>query len=153
MDYEKKIAELFIELPEISKPLKGVVSAVQAGKILYVGGLFPFWDGKIAFKGRLGIEISADQGVMAARYALMHGLSAMKSALGSLNKVEKVIQLTGILATGADFKDHERVLDGASNLLCDIFGSVGKHTRIVSGVMSLPHNACLEMSLILSTKS
>ncbi|MDP2599847.1 MAG: RidA family protein [Deltaproteobacteria bacterium] len=152
MNYEKKIEELFIELPEISKPLKGVVSAVQTGKILYVGGLFPFWDGKIAFKGRLGLEVTADQGMMAARYALLHGLSAIRGALGSLNKVEKMIQLTGFLATGGDFKDHDRVLDAASNLLSDIFGSAGKHARIVSGVMSLPHNACLELALILEVK-
>ena len=152
MNFEKKIEELFIELPQVPKPLRGVVSAVQAGKILYVGGLLPFWDGKMAFKGRLGIEVSPDQGMMAARYALMHGLSAIKTALGSLNKVEKMVQLTGFLATGGEFKEHERVLDAASNLLYDIFGPAGKHTRNIVGVASLPQNACLELALILEVK-
>ncbi len=152
MDFEKKLAELFIELPDIPKTLKGVVPAVSVGKQIYVGGLLPFWDGKVAFKGRLGIEISLDQGIMAARYALINALSVVKEHCGSLNKVEKIVQLHSFLAVGGDFKDHERVVDGASSLLYDIFGGAGKHTRRIAGVMSLPQNACLELALLVEVK-
>lgn len=155
MDFEKKLAELFIDLPEIPSPTGVVVPADtfhSAGKILHVGGQLPYVSGKMSFKGRLGVEVSPDQGKLAARHALLMALSALRQELGSLNKVQKIIQLTGFIAAGGDFQDHDRVLDGASALLEEIFGAAGKHTRIAVGVNSLPKGACVELALLAVTK-
>lgn len=152
MDFEKRLKELFIDLPEV-RPLSSALSpAAQTGKLLYVTGQLPYSEGKLALKGRIGLEISPDQGALAARYALFHCLSVVKNALGSLNKVKQIVQLSGWMAAGGDFKDHDRILDAASQLLGEIFGSAGKHSRIAVGVNSLPQNACLELSLIVETK-
>ena len=152
MNYEKKIEELFIELPEAPEGIKAVVPAVLTEKMLHISGQFPFADGKLVHKGRLGLEINLDQGMLAARYALLQALSVVRQALGSLNKVQKIVQLTGYVASGADFKDQDRVLDSASNLLHDIFGPAGKHARIAVGVNMLPQNACVELALIVESK-
>jgi len=152
MNYEKRLSELLIELPEIAQPVKATVPSILAGKLLYIGGQLPYSEGKIAFKGRLGLEISLDQGHLASRYALLQALSVIRQTLGSLNKVQKIVQLAGFVASGGDFKDHDRVLDSASNLLQDIFGSAGKHTRIAVGVHTLPLGACVELSLIVEVK-
>lgn len=152
MDFEKKLAELFIDLPELPKAAAAVVPSVVVGKTIYLGGQFPFIAGKVSFKGRLGVEVSLDQGKLAARHALLMALSALRQELGSLNKVQKIIQLTGFIAAGGDFQDHDRVLDGASDLLEKIFGATGKHTRIAVGVNSLPKGACVQLALLAVTK-
>lgn len=153
MDFEKKLSELFIELPELPAGSGAVVAAAASGKLLHVGGQLPFISGKISFKGRLGVEVSLDQGRLAARHALLMALSALRQQLGSLNKVQKIIQLTGFIAVGGDFQDHDRVLDGASTLLEEIFGAAGKHARIAVGVSSLPKGACIELSLLVEFNS
>lgn len=152
MTNEERIEELFIELPDVPKLPDGVLPAVLVDKLLYIGGQLPFQAGKVSFKGRLGVEIALDQGRLAARYALLVCLSAVHQTLGSLNKVKNFVQMTGFVASGADFKEHDRVLDDASKLLVDIFGSSGKHSRIAVGVNQLPQNACVEISLILAVK-
>ena len=152
MNYEKRLEELFIELPEVPVLVKAAVPGVVAGKMLYISGQLPFSDGKIVLKGRLGLEISLDQGMMAARYALLSALSIIRQSLGSVNKVEQMVQMSGFVASGGDFKEHEKVLDAASNLLHEIFGSAGKHSRIVVGVNSLPQNACVELALVVAVK-
>ena len=152
MDYEKRLTELFIELPEVTHQAKYFTPTVQAGKLLFVSGLLPFAEGKLAFKGRLGLEITLDQGVQASRYAMIQCLSAVQAKLGSLNKIEKIVQITGFVASGGDFKDHDRVLDGASNLLQEIFGTAGKHSRMAAGVNTLPSGACVELGMIVEVK-
>lgn len=148
MDFEKRLQELFIELPEVQRPIGAAIPWVQSGKLLLVGGAYPYSQGKLSFKGRLGLEVSTDQGALAARHAALYLLSCVRAALGSLNKVVRIVQLTGYIASGGDFKEHEKVLDGASSLFRDVFGSHGVHTRVAAGVGTLPHGACLELSLI-----
>ncbi|MBI4125201.1 MAG: RidA family protein [Deltaproteobacteria bacterium] len=152
MSFEKKLEELFVELPETPRPPHGVVPAVQEGKILYVGQCLPFSAGKIVHKGRVGIEVSLDQARMAARHALLIGLSAIRGEMGSLNKVRQFVQMTGFVAGGGEFQEHDRVLDQASKLLTDIFGNAGKHTRVAVGVNQLPQNACVSLSLIVAVQ-
>ncbi|OGQ46760.1 MAG: hypothetical protein A3H42_05330 [Deltaproteobacteria bacterium RIFCSPLOWO2_02_FULL_46_8] len=152
MDFEKRLKELFIDLPEVRPTSQALSSAVQSGKLLYLTGQLPYSEGKLSFKGKLGLEILSDQGMLAARYALFHCLSVIQDTLGSLNKVKQVVQLSGWMATGGDFKDHDRVLDAASQLLTEIFGPMGKHTRIAIGVNTLPHGACLELALVVEVR-
>lgn len=151
-DFEKRIQELFIELPEVPKSPLGVVPAVLDQKILYVGQCFPLSAGKMAYKGRLGIEISLDQGRLAARHALLIGLSTIRQTLGSLHPIKNFIQMTGWIASGADFQEQDRVLEAASKMLVDIFGNAGKHTRMAVGVNQLPLGVCVALSLIVAVK-
>lgn len=152
MPFEKRLEELFIELPEVPTASGAVVPVVSLGKIIYVGGQFPFQGGKLAFKGRLGLELDIDKGRLASRYALLGILSALRQELGSLNKIDRILQLIGYVASGGDFHDFDRVVDGASQLLHDIFGNQGKHTRLAVGVASLPKGACVELALIAAIK-
>ena len=152
MDFEKRLKELFIDLPEVRPLPQTLASAVQTGKLLYITGQLPYSEGKLSLKGRVGLEISPDQALLAARYALFHCLSVMQASLGSLNKIKQIVQLSGWIAAGGDFKDHDRVLDAASQLLYEVFGPQGKHSRVAVGVHSLPQNACLELSLIVEVK-
>lgn len=151
-DYEKKLKDLFVELPEVPAGNGGVVTSIQSGKLLFVGQQLPYSSAKLAFKGRLGIEIDLDRGRLAARHALLGALSVIQSAIGSLNKVEKIIQLTGYVASGGDFADHDRVLESASQLLVDLFGQNGKHTRVAVGVNQLPKGACVALSMIVQVR-
>ncbi len=152
MDFETRLAELFIELPEVPKTAEGVSPFVLADKFCWVGMQLPLQAGKIPFKGRLGIEITLDQGKLAARYALLVALSALRLALGSLNKIKQFVQLTGYVASGGDFKEQSQVLENASKLLVDIFGNAGRHTRQAVGVNSLPQNACVGIALVVTVK-
>lgn len=152
MGFEKKLVELFVELPEPPLPPQGVVAAVREGNILYVGQCLPLAAGKIAHKGRVGIEVSLDQAKLAARHALLIGLSAIRTELGSLDKVKQFIHLQGFVASGGEFQEPDRVLDQASKLLVDIFGKAGRHTRLAVGVNQLSQNACVALSLIVSLR-
>lgn len=151
MDYEKRLQELFVELPEVAEE-EGVESSLQVGELLFVGQQLPYTSGKLAFKGRLGLEVTLDQGKLAARYALLSALSVLRKALGSLNKVQKIIQLNGTVASGGSFQEQDRVFDSALGLLKDIFGPNGKPTRIAVGVGNLPKNASVALSLIVAAK-
>lgn len=152
MDFEKRLEELFVELPEVPKTPLGVLAAHLENKVLYVGQCLPLTAGKLAYQGRLGIEISLDQGRLAARHALLIGLSTIRQSVGSLNHVKNFIQLSGWIASGADFQDQDRVLESASKTLIDIFGNAGKHTRMAVGVNQLPLRACVAVSLIVAVK-
>lgn len=149
---EQRLEELFIELPEVPKPPPGILHSVLEGKLLVVGQQLPLQAGKIAFKGRVGVEVGLDQARLAARFALLVCLSAVQEALGSLNKVKQIVQLTGFIASGGDFKEQDRVLEQASKLLIDLFGNAGKHSRVAVGVNQLPQNACVGISLIVAVR-
>lgn len=148
MNFEKRIEELYIELPDLQESADPFLPGILVDKLFFVSGQLPYVSGKLEFKGRVGIEVSPDQGSLAARHALLRNLSVLKQGLGSLNKVNKIVQLTCFIACGGDFQNLNRVLDPSSKLLEDIFGSNGKHSRIVAGVNRLPEGACVELSLI-----
>lgn len=153
MDFDEKLAELFIDLPEPSADVGSAVSAVQVGKILYVGGVLPFAEGRIQNPGRVGVEVRLDMAKLAARTAAVYVLAIVaKEQGGSLNKIKRIISLDGYIACGSEFRDHGKVLDGASELIGQIFGPFGKHIRTAVGVSSLPQNACVELSAVFELK-
>jgi len=153
MDFDGKAEELFLEFQEPS-PLNGALAhVVQTGKLAFVGGVLPWKEGRMVYKGRLGLEVKVDTGKQAAHAACMQALSALRAHLGgSLNKVKQVVALKGYVASGAEFYEHQKVLDGASQLLFDIFGPAGRHTRSAVGVASLPFGAAVEIELIVEVK-
>jgi enamine deaminase RidA (YjgF/YER057c/UK114 family) len=152
MNFDQRLEDLFIDLPEPPQTKGKGVNAVRTGKLLYVGGVLPRSEGRM-MAGRAGVEVRLDMATTAARAAMLFALAIVKSELGgTLNKLKRVVQVSALVACGTDFKDHLKVLDGASDLLVQIFGPSGKHTRISAGVMSLPENATVELSMIVEVK-
>ena len=153
MDFDTKLDELFIDLPEPQQPASGTVHAALVGKLLYIGGVLPYSEGKIAVKGRVGIETRMDNAKLAARIAAINALAVIVSELGgTLNKVKRIVEVTGYIASAPDFKQQFKVLDGASELFSQIFGPAGRHTRNAIGCAALPNDACIELSLIVEVK-
>jgi enamine deaminase RidA (YjgF/YER057c/UK114 family) len=139
-----------IHLPSPPKPLGAYVEAVQAGSLVYLSGALPMEGGVPKFVGRIGADLSIEDGRRAARLATLNALALAKQQLQSLDKVARVVRLTVWLVTTAEFRDHAKVADGASELLAEVFGADKLPTRMVSGVASLPAGACAVVDLILA---
>ena len=153
MNYDAKLKELYIELPLPRSVTLGTAHAVKSGKLLSLGSCLPFADGRLVAKGRVGIEVRPDTARQAARTAIIQALAIIATESGgTLNRVMQVIRLDGFVAAGGDFRDHEKVIDGASELLVSIFGPAGRHTRNVIGCVSLPMEACVSLSLLVEMK-
>lgn len=153
MNYDDKLEELFIDLPEPPQDIGSAVSAVQIGKFLHIGGTLPFSEGRVQYPGRVGVEVRLDNARLAARSAAVMVLAQARRALdGTLNNIRRVVKMDGFVACGADFKDHLKIVDGASELFVQIFGTNGKHIRTVAGAPSLPQNACVELSVVFEIK-
>lgn len=137
MSAEQRLEALGIQLGAGAGPAGNYAKAVQSGRLLFLSGkAAPAVDGKVP-KGRIGIEYTATQGQALARAAAIDLLATLKSVIGSLDHVSRVVELQGSLRTTDDFEDHAKVLDGASDLLAEVFGPAGLHARSVIGVYSL----------------
>ena len=147
---EQRLKASGIELPPAPKPLGAYVEAVQVGNLLFVSGALPLQGGVPKFIGRLGGELSIEEGRSAARLAALNALALVRQHLGSLDQVQRVAQLTVTLATTPDFQDHPKVADGASELFAEVFGADRVPTRTVSGVTSLPKGACVVVLITLA---
>ena len=139
-----------ITLPPAPKPLGAYVEAVQVGNLLYVSGALPMEGGVPKFLGRIGADLSVEDGRRAARLAALNALALAKQHLRSLDKVTRVARLTVTQATTPEFRDHAKVADGASELLVEVFGVEKLSTRMVSGVASLPAGVCVVVEIILA---
>lgn len=152
MSADQRIRGLGIELPTGSGPAGNYATAVQSGNLLFLSGKAPPpVDGQPP-KGRLGIDYSTDEGYALARSACIDLLATLRKALGSLDRVARVVELHGSICTSPDFEDHARVLDGASDLLVDVFGSSGLHARSVIGVYSLRNGVPLTLKATIEVK-
>lgn len=139
-----------IALPAPPKPLGAYVEAVQAGNLLFLSGTLPLAGGVPQFQGRLGAAVSIEDGRSAARLAALNSLALARQHLGSLDAVARVVRLTVSLATTAEFRDHAKVADGASEVLAEVFGRGKLSTRMVSGVTSLPLGVPVVVEIILA---
>lgn len=143
---EQRLAELGITLPEAAAPVANYRPTMQTGQILVVSGQLPLVNGALLHKGKLGAEISNEQGIEAARACLINVVAQIKGALGGdLSRVRRVVRLGGFMACTADFTEHAAVMNGASDLSVAIFGEAGAHARSTVGVPSLPLNAPVEV--------
>jgi len=139
-----------IKLPTPPKPLGVYVEAVQAGNLLFLSGSLPLEGGVPKYVGRIGAELSIEDGRSAARLAALNALAFAKQHLGSLDKVAGVVRVKVSLATTPEFREHPKVADGASEVLAEVFGAELASTRNVAGVLSLPKGACVVVELILA---
>lgn len=150
MNPEARIKELGIVLPEPPSAVATYVRAVRYDSYLYISGQLPVVEGKLVSTGRLGAEVSLSDGVLAAKQCTINALAVMRSELESLDQVARIIRLTGFVASTADFAQQPQVINGASDLLVDIFGDVGRHSRSAVGVASLPLGAPVEIDFIVA---
>jgi enamine deaminase RidA (YjgF/YER057c/UK114 family) len=146
---EQRVKDLGIALPPPPPALGAYVDSVQVGNLLYMSGVLPVEGGVPQFLGRIGAELSIEDGRRAARLAALNALARARKRLQSLDKVTRVVQLRVTLAATAEFRDHPKVADAASELLMEIFGADNLSTRMVAGVASLPAGACAVVELLL----
>ncbi|MEW6544805.1 MAG: RidA family protein [Nitrospirota bacterium] len=148
MTTEERLKQLGIELPAPPKPVATYVPAVLAGDLLFVSGVLPFRDGKVVQPGKLGKDLTLEQGYEAARLALLNALSLVKRELGSLDRVKRVVRLVGYVASAEGFTQQPAVVNGASDLLVKLFDEAGRHARVAVGAAELPLQAPVELEFI-----
>ena len=143
---ENKLASLGIDLPTPAAPIANYVPFVRSGNMLVVSGQLCFGtDGNLVAKGQLGDGVSMDDGQRAARACAVNLLAQLKSALGDLDKVTRVVRLGGFINSAPGFTDGPKVMNGASDLMVEVFGEKGRHARSTVGVAALPANAAVEV--------
>ena len=143
---EKALAELGIELPSPAKPIANYVACVRTGNVLVVSGQLCFGhEGKLVAKGQLGGGVSIEDGQKAARACAVNLLAQIKAAVGELDNVTKVVRLGGFINSAAGFTDGPKVMNGASDLMVEVFGDKGRHARSTVGVSALPADAAVEV--------
>jgi len=146
---EKKLEQLGITLPPAPEPVASYVPAVIAGNLIYVSGQIPIREKNLMYEGIVGKDVSLEQAREAARLCIINVLAVIKKELGTLYRIKKIVRLSGYVASTPDFTQQPAVINGASDLLVEVFGdTVGKHSRIAVGVASLPLNAPVEIDLI-----
>jgi enamine deaminase RidA (YjgF/YER057c/UK114 family) len=145
---ERRLSEFGIDLPRPPAPLGAYVEAVQAGNLLFLSGTLPVEGGAPKFLGRIGGELSVEDGRRATRLAALNALALAKEHLGSLDRVTRVVRLGVSLVTTPEFREHPKVADAASELLVSVFGADKTSTRLVFGVGSLPIGACVALESI-----
>jgi enamine deaminase RidA (YjgF/YER057c/UK114 family) len=143
---EQKLASLGITLPAPAAPVANYVGFVRTGNLLFVSGQVCFdASGKLIAKGKLGAGVTLEQGNAAARGCAINLIAQVKAAVGDLDKVVRVVRLGGFINSAPDFLDGPKVLNGASDLMVDVFGDKGRHARTTVGVASLPADAAVEV--------
>jgi enamine deaminase RidA (YjgF/YER057c/UK114 family) len=149
---EAKIKELGYKLPEAPKPLAAYIPALKVDKFVYTAGQLPIVNGQLQYKGKVGYQVTEEEGQKAAELSLLNCLSVIKSVSGSLDAIEQVVKLTVFVNSADNFTNQPKVANGASELLLKIFGEAGKHVRSAVGVNELPLDAALEIEMIVKLK-
>lgn len=143
----ERLAELGLRLPQVPVPAGSYVPAAQAGALVYTAGQLPFVDGRIEVTGKVGAGVTAEQANALARVCALNALAAVDALVG-LDRVVSVVRVGGFVASTPEFTGHPGVVDGASNLLAEVFGAAGRHARVAVGVAALPLDASVEVELI-----
>jgi enamine deaminase RidA (YjgF/YER057c/UK114 family) len=151
MSIDAKLAELGLSLPEPAAPVAAYVPVVVAGGMAYVSGQVSIVDGHL-LRGRLGEDLGLEQGVMAARACGLMILAQLKVALGSLDRVERVVKLGAFVNSAPTFTDQPQVANGASELMVAVFGEAGRHARSAVGVPVLPLGVAVEVDAIVAVR-
>jgi enamine deaminase RidA (YjgF/YER057c/UK114 family) len=147
MSWRSRLTELGIELPETAAPLAAYVPAVRTGDPVYTSGQLPMVGGKLARSGKVGTDVSPEDGHALARICALNALAAVDALVG-LDAVTRVVKVVGFVASGPNFNGQPAVVNGASELLGEVFGEAGAHARSAVGVSELPLDAPVEVELI-----
>jgi enamine deaminase RidA (YjgF/YER057c/UK114 family) len=150
--YEARLKELKLELPPVSKPIASYVPAVRSGNLVFLAGAGPMKDGKPTITGKVGADLTEEQAKNAARETILISLAALRAEIGSLDRVKRIVKLTGWVNSAPGFTRQPWVINGASDLLVQIFGEAGKHARSSVGANELPLNIPVEIELIVEVE-
>lgn len=145
---EERLAELGLELPPAPAPVASYIPVTLAGELAFVAGQVPLDEGSVLLAGRLGAEVHIEEANEAARRCALQALSALRDALGTLDRVAGIVQVTVYVASAPGFTDQSKVANGASDVLVEVFGESGKHARVAVGVSELPLGAAVEVAVI-----
>jgi enamine deaminase RidA (YjgF/YER057c/UK114 family) len=148
MRVEAKLKALGLELPPTPRPAANYVGAVQTGNLLFISGHGPTRDGQMAYVGKVGKDLSVEQGYEAARLVALNCLASAKSVLGDLDRITRVVKVLGMVNCSEDFGDQPKVINGASDLLVQLFGDSGRHARSAVGMQALPFGIAVEIEMI-----
>jgi enamine deaminase RidA (YjgF/YER057c/UK114 family) len=151
-DPEAKLKELGIELPEVSAPVANYVNSVRTGNLVYLSGKGPLKADGTYIEGKVGAELTIDEGYQAGRLTAIQSLASLKAEIGNLNKVKRVVKVLGMVNCTPDFKDQPKVVNGYSDLMVEVFGDRGKHARSAVGMGSLPGNIAIEVEVIIEVE-
>jgi len=149
---EDKLKELGFTLPETPKPLAAYIPAIKTGEYVYTSGQVAFLNGELKYAGKVGSDLTLEQGQKSAELCALNALSAIKGVIGDLDKIERIVKLTVFVSSANGFTDQPKVANGASELLGKIFGEKGKHARSAVGVSELPVNSATEIEMIVKVK-
>jgi enamine deaminase RidA (YjgF/YER057c/UK114 family) len=144
----ERLAELGLTLPPVTAPLAAYVPAVRTGAYVYVSGQVPVVDGKLAATGKVGADVSAEDAAGLARTCALSAIAAAAAAAGGLDRIRRIVKVTGFVASAPGFNGQPLVINGASELLIEVFGEEGRHARSAVGVVELPLGAPVEVELI-----
>jgi enamine deaminase RidA (YjgF/YER057c/UK114 family) len=144
---ESKLAELGLVLPEVVPPLASYVPAVQSGEYVFTSGQLPMVAGKLGLTGKVGAEVTPEEAKQQARICALNALAAVKSVIGDLDRIERVVKVVGFVASAPDFTGQPGVVNGASELLGEVLGEAGVHARSAVGVAVLPLDAPVEVEI------
>lgn len=145
---ERRLAELGLELPEVAAPVAAYVPAVVTGNHVYTSGQLPFVDGALPAAGKVGTEISAEDAKAYAARCAVNALAAIKAQIGDLDRVTRIVKVVGFVASDPSFTGQPGVINGASELLAQVFGEAGNHARSAVGVAVLPLDSPVEVEVI-----
>jgi len=149
---EGRLAALGLTLPPVVPPVAAYVPAVRSGNTVYTAGQVPMADGQLLSAGKVGAEVGAAEAAALARTCALNALAAAASVAGGLSAISRVVKVTGFVASAPDFTGQPQVVNGASELLLEIFGEAGRHARSAVGVAVLPLNAPVEIELIVEVR-
>lgn len=148
MSVEAKLQELGITIPGAAKPVAAYVPAVRSGNLVFVSGQLPMVSGELKCKGVLGRDVNIEEGYLAARICAVNCLAAIKTVEPDLNKIRRIVKVTGFVNSLLEFGDQPKVINGASELLQAVFGDKGIHARAAVGTSGLPLGAAVEVEMI-----
>jgi|SRR5699024_1199148 len=151
-DVEKRIKELGFRLPVPPKPAASYIPTQQTGSLIFTSGQLCTKEGKLLYKGKLGSDLTIEQGKKAARQALLNCLAVIKDKIKNLNKINKIVKVFAVVNSAPDFVEQPYVINGASDFLEEIFGEKGKHARTAISANELPFNTPVEIEIIVELK-
>lgn len=145
---DNRLADLGLTVPDVVPPLAAYVPAVRAGDLVWTSGQLPMVDGELVGTGLVGQDVSAEEATELAGICALNALAAVKAELGDLDRIERVVKVVGFVASAPGFTGQPGVVNGASNLLGEVFGDAGKHARSAVGVAALPLGAPVEVEVV-----
>lgn len=152
MSYEEKLKGLGITIPDVPKPVAAYVPGVKVGQFVYTSGQLPLVNGTLLHTGKVGREVSAQEAYEAAKLCAINCLSVVRSLVGSLDNIKRVVKVTGFVSSAEGFQQQPQVVNGASELLGKVFGDAGVHARSAVGVAELPMGAPVEVEMIIEVQ-